>query len=1416
MHQCDSLIPRPKVALQPSQARLKPHLGAVRDGGDSTPYDCVMVSFPPLGSAADEAARSSWLHELCLLLAGTRRTGGGVNPPWTSAEPCVLLTEHVARTAGVGNLDLAREITWQLVVRAAADHEPLEAPQRPLLTAYLLLGLGDPDFYPRAVDELWPKIGRTLSDAQRRVQPRTRPSLHDPRRALHRQALAISVTYPDNDAGRNARKHFSGPESVGIRETASALLERVLASLTDLDALEAARSTALQVVEQRRAAPIIHREADDSPPSDSPRPRAMSAEWTRLNGLSRLLAKDLDSGALRDEELLGLSASLYVRRDVEDALFADVLDPHQPARVIIRAEAGHGKSSLLWSLHRRLTAARADTEPLLLSCSWLLTDDGRAASLSPAEILRVVGDIQAAGVRPIVLLDTADLLLHDERLRLETRMLLEAITDLGADWVITSRPRESEYLSLDRCQYVHLGAYSNDELDDAVVALASALCPDADRSSLGDRIRASVARGQPVAEVCRSPLLLRLLFELNQPNEPGLEIDTSGLYARFWERRVRADPRSDAVTAYRPDDDLTAIAGAIAIVMLAEVTPDCPADVLAATVPRVLAELPQPLAHTYATGLELLRRRGVIHLTQRRVRFLHQTMFEYAAAIGLFHRQRDDARKLLLRVAEKPYDLLTGAVLEQLLIVNGNDAAQRSTSAIVVDQLLDTDEITLHAIGLTALAHHPKLLPSHSAAIAALPVPSVRHLARVLPTVYHRDESTVLDLLTSLWKVEDSHLRLNVVEALSRISHRIPEGAARFARDHDVCEYVVAHQADSPTVQRTLPRLLGRIAAFDPTWVRASMLTLLTAALTGREGRAIATALLRTLSEVWRHVGSEAFLAQIVDTVTAGQANRDTDSRAVRESLGTVYAAQWELSGSLEKLGEWTGLVESSLRKLQDDDESISAGAMIVALMYGLAEASADDPRIPVTLDAMLTMDNEGATRQLQRSALPVAMSRLSPLAVAVSERLQTALARIVEPRPDDEQLRLAEVARSTLTDERISDRLFVLTLPDAVRRDVAVWLDRQGLVALTARAAKAGVAAAQEAMVFAVDQPQQFDEVSRNLLLDGCVEWNKRHTDLIEQTVPLAIDLNRIPPVQQICRVPTGPDLLARFADDLRAMVRHNLGQKPADQSAGARLLLDLMTFGVLPAELSYVETAINTVKHPEATATLIRALALFIRGGQSAISSGITICRQYLAVVPEGLPQLTTASGRRRTEQPVVLEACRDTWLELAAFDNAAQAADWPTVRTLTLAPRLMGTEKSDLTGFGNAGRFISGLVIRGDIRVATDALLGLIGALQDGHFSTKQTRTGVHKLRSAIRTVVSQSPQYNLDRILTWLPSQDPVIAAVVARSIVQHAGEPAREALIAAATFLDHDVRRQINDELRQRELSTGAGSFTEIL
>ncbi len=173
----------------------------------------------------------------------------------------------------------------------------------------------------------------------------------------------------------------------------------------------------------------------------------------------------------------------------------------------------------------------------------------------PATVVSGATHARTRGRTPVVLLDTADLLLHDDHHEMALLDLCEDLAAAGVRLVLTSRPEEANRL---RTGFVRmsLGPYDDREIPHSIRGHAALYCPDAvprDDEARVRRLVEPVARGLPVREVCGSPLQLRLLFELARDDRafPSAEIDATGLYRRYWDHRVRRGIRPWACPSSR-------------------------------------------------------------------------------------------------------------------------------------------------------------------------------------------------------------------------------------------------------------------------------------------------------------------------------------------------------------------------------------------------------------------------------------------------------------------------------------------------------------------------------------------------------------------------------------------------------------------------------------------------------------------------------------------------------------------------------------------------------------------------------------------------------------------------------------------------------------------------------------------------
>lgn len=287
--------------------------------------------------------------------------------------------------------------------------------------------------------------------------------------------------------------------------------------------------------EPTRGGPNIVASGNDSEEAD---PGALSPTWSRIKAMSDRLAADIDGVGGSDNPAETLSGGAYVERTVE-ASMVDRLRLRVPRPEVVIGEAGDGKTTLLWSLHRKLAQG---AQPILISAVWFQPDEHGHRSLTMETVIAAITDVPDV----VVLLDTADLLLHNQVTRDETVALIDRLRDAGVPTVVATRPREAKTLPDNLGHTTTLGPYNDSELAVAIGKLVSTYC--ADGRALPPNPVAAVtdarARGILVDRVCSSPLLLRLLFELAAPDFPGLEIDVTGLYHQYWEQRVIDDLRA--------------------------------------------------------------------------------------------------------------------------------------------------------------------------------------------------------------------------------------------------------------------------------------------------------------------------------------------------------------------------------------------------------------------------------------------------------------------------------------------------------------------------------------------------------------------------------------------------------------------------------------------------------------------------------------------------------------------------------------------------------------------------------------------------------------------------------------------------------------------------------------------------------
>lgn len=259
---------------------------------------------------------------------------------------------------------------------------------------------------------------------------------------------------------------------------------------------------------------LLRRELDGDM---TPRPDGGLAELLRV---SRVYVRDI-----------GLDTVLYVPRTLEPELLATITDQTDSGRAhLVVGDAGFGKSTLLWSLSSTLSD-HTEVVPLVLPAPWIIQ---RGIETVGDLAVDAAEELATDGRRLVMLLDTVDLLLHEEASRQDLRLLLDRLGGADVGVVATSRPVEAGLIADDVDRVLELPGYDDRELDVAVASLGHRYCPSGDAAGLHGQIRQATARSLPVTQVCRPPLLLRVLFELAAPAAPGLaEMDVTTLYREY-------------------------------------------------------------------------------------------------------------------------------------------------------------------------------------------------------------------------------------------------------------------------------------------------------------------------------------------------------------------------------------------------------------------------------------------------------------------------------------------------------------------------------------------------------------------------------------------------------------------------------------------------------------------------------------------------------------------------------------------------------------------------------------------------------------------------------------------------------------------------------------------------------------------
>ncbi|WP_255784551.1 hypothetical protein [Mycobacteroides abscessus] len=1169
----------------------------------------------------------------------------------------------------------------------------------------------------------------------------------------------------------------------------------------------------------------------------------LSPTWSRIKAMSDRLAADIDGVGSSDNRAETLSGGAYVERAVEAAM-VDRLRLHVPHPEVVIGEAGDGKTTLLWSLHRKLAQ---DAQPVLISAVWFQPDEHGHRSLTMETVIAAITGVPDV----VVLLDTADLLLHNQVTRDETVALIDRLRDAGVPTVVATRPREAKTLPENLGHTTTLGAYNDSELAVAISKLVSTYC--ADGRALPPNPVAAVtdarARGILVDRVCSSPLLLRLLFELAAPDFPGLEIDVTGLYHQYWDQRVIDDLRARNQTRLnRRSDDLSTEAGMIAIAMVAAGRPELPLEIVVRRVSEVSAYAARQFEQkNIRSAIEKLCRRGVLNEAGGTIRFLHQTLFEFAAAQGIAERGSErELPRLLERLEGAPDDLFLGAIVEQLLILLATDPIAREAVAHAVERLCAGRNPTLVEIAMLVWAHHPDLPGITAETMDHAHDHAIERFVRVIPSV-RTSASVVIDQLAWVWDKKPA-LRGKVVDTCAYLVHREPATIAEFIEAHDVFADLVKNRAEMLRANTSPAVLLDHMLGHRPGYARLAVIGILSGLGSHGKGRSTIARVLRLTAAQWPRVGNVAFLHEIEAAIGAMQSGSgDSDAKAVREALAHVIAAHWsmsmyqlalsdqyvtwdqhlsELCESLEHIpvrsragvpGGTPGQTTAVSPAQRSGDQDPVLGARLIAVARLLSEWLTGDPRIDHALDKLFGLQGPAAGRQLARGSIAHLLMIDSPATdrvITILRNLLTGHLPAEHQTSESGPLLWAAITRSCLMDSRIAPARVLEVIEDAekaVPDPEAFWTRRDMMVALAPAAIAAGHGQAVAIYTRIVEGRAAIDATAANIFLDNAIERASLAPDMLGPImIRLARNVDRPATVRLLAMGGSTRTAVENDGDLIIGWIETLLAGRNNDQGHGARLLLELVRTEVIRPEFDWLLAWFRRLRHPEAKADVLKAAGtLVLRTDEN--SRAVEFLRELVVATRYPTPAIQSQPSTG-LKLPVILDAVRDSLLEALGFIGEPDPEDWDLVFALAFAPRLSGRMEVDMTGMGNLSLYLTHLADTGHCHDACANLLEVVAMLTP--MSTRMARHGSNQLRVAIGTVIRTAPTEDLKRLIDQCASAPEAFATQVIRAAVRERYGDSEQSLQRLA--LHPALTPIVNAAFADRVRTAGNSTFPEML
>jgi nucleoside phosphorylase len=696
----------------------------------------------------------------------------------------------------------------------------------------------------------------------------------------------------------------------------------------------------------------------------------MISALEKIRGLSEIAAWDAnlviessspagDEQELRNEITL---ENLYVTRLVEGEILSWLRSGGEPRMILVVGEAGYGKTSLLWNIHRRLcqedkskgrAAPAQEDDPWFVKSSFMLFTGTSGGDLSSGEVLEAVEQALTHGLSPVAMFDTVDLLLHSEEDRLAFLELARALMNNRCRLIAACRPQEASLLRPLNPIRVYLRQYDDKtplphaagetELARAVRTHSETFCAkfgEAERFEQLRTIGEALAGGKPLRAVCANPLSLRMLFDIYSPAVITGEINVFELYDKYWKWRVETDYRPGTPERFTKGENLSVAA---TLVMLAEGRPEVSAEVL----DRGIAELAAAQLGKRPDWSGLIGRNVLQKSEFGTVGFFHQTFFEHCAARGLLGLLGADALPILEhRLKLYPNDLFLSPIYEQALLLAGFETINiRRLADEKLLNLLRSESLTAKLAGIYVYCHRTNVTAELTRAVvenlqSGDPVLVDRYL-EVVPNVPESRLRGAYAELEAIWNRELTgrageerwREQEHLLDILPSFAARDPRGVKEFLTRNRLLEEVLSKP---PTFSgdRKLLVLLGLLADCDPEWSFAALTDLFVKSLPRAKNRDLQAAVLREIYRLRDRLGAQDLATRFSRAVAGCELDRARNFEPMADAYGLLWAAQWMANNK-----DLAGI----LREIEDTPDGIGLRSRAAAVVFILSRAGAKE-----------------------------------------------------------------------------------------------------------------------------------------------------------------------------------------------------------------------------------------------------------------------------------------------------------------------------------------------------------------------------------------------------------------------------------------------------------------------------------------